>query len=81
MFALAKTKITLSSYFNSWLLNEANAGVMKQLKEILCGKYAMLALDGWKDESKDSVNGVNISVGGKVIPSQLVLVISHHLHL
>ena len=48
------------------LLNNANIGVTKQLKELLRGEYAVLASDGWKDESRDSVNGVNISVGGKV---------------
>ena len=62
------------------LLNEADAGVMKRLKEILCGEYAVLASDGWKDESRNSVNGVNISVGGKVSPFQSVWVITHHWH-
>jgi hypothetical protein len=66
---------------SGWLLNEVDAGVMKRLKEILCGEYAVLASDGWKDESRDSVNGVNISVGGKVSPSQSVWVITHHWHL
>jgi hypothetical protein len=48
------------------LLNDADVGVTKQLKQLLQGEYAVLASDGWKDESRDSVNGVNISVGGKV---------------
>jgi hypothetical protein len=59
------------------LLDEANAGVTKRLKHILCGEYAVLASDGWKDESRDSVNGVNISVGGKVSLLQSVWVITH----
>jgi hypothetical protein len=48
------------------LLDNANAGVMQHLKQLLWGEYAVLASDGWKDESRDSVNGVNVSVGGKV---------------
>jgi hypothetical protein len=40
--------------------------VTKQLKDILRGEYSVLAADRWKDESRDSINGVNISVGGKV---------------
>jgi DNA primase catalytic subunit len=51
---------------SSRLLNNANAGVTKQLKDILRGEYSVLAADRWKDESRDSINGVNISVGGKV---------------
>jgi len=62
------------------LLYEANTGVTKRLKEILRGEYAVLASDGWKDESRDSVNGVNISVGGKVSLLQLVWVITHDCH-
>ena len=62
------------------LLDEANTGVTKWLKEILRGEYAVLASDGWKDESRDSVNGVNISVGGKVSLLQLVWVITHDCH-
>ena len=48
------------------LLDNANQHVTKQLKAALQGEYAVLASDGWKDESRDSVNGVNISVEGKV---------------
>jgi len=48
------------------LLDDANTGVTKRLKEALEGEYAVLVSDGWKDESRDSINGVNISVGGKV---------------
>lgn len=39
---------------------------MKQLKGALHGEYAVLAADGWKDQSRDSVNGVNLSISGKV---------------
>ena len=48
------------------LLDDANQRVTKRLKAALRGEYAVLASDGWKDESRDSVNGVNISVEGKV---------------
>jgi len=50
------------------LLNKAYKRVTKQLKVVLRGQYAVLAADGWKDESRDSVNGVNLSVAGKVKP-------------
>jgi hypothetical protein len=48
------------------LLDKADLAVRMRLMEALRGEYAVLASDGWKDESRDSVNGVNISVGGKV---------------
>jgi hypothetical protein len=48
------------------LLDSMDAAVMKRLKKTLRGEYAVLASDGWKDESRDSVNGVNLSVSGKL---------------
>jgi hypothetical protein len=48
------------------LLDSADAEVKKCLKVVLQGEYAVLASDGWKDESRDSINGVNISISGKV---------------
>jgi hypothetical protein len=48
------------------LLDDANVAVMERLKGELHGEYAVLASDGWKDESRDLVNGVNVSVSGKV---------------
>jgi hypothetical protein len=48
------------------LLDSAHATVTKRLKGTLQGKYAVLASDGWKDESRDSVNGINLSIGGRV---------------
>lgn len=48
------------------LLNSADVAVAKRLKGVLHGEYAVLASNGWKDESRDSVSGVNISVSGKV---------------
>jgi hypothetical protein len=48
------------------LLDNADAKVSKQLKVAWHGKYAVLASDGWKDQSRNSINGVNLSVSGKV---------------
>ena len=48
------------------LLDDANAAVTKRLEGVLHGEYAVLASDGWKDQSRDSVNGVNLSISGKV---------------
>jgi hypothetical protein len=50
------------------LLDKVNERVTKWLKVVLWGQYAVLAADGWKDELRNSVNGVNLSVGGKVRP-------------
>lgn len=48
------------------LLDDADAAVIKQLRKELQGEYVVMASDGWKDKSRDSINGVNISVSGKV---------------
>lgn len=48
------------------LLDDENVAVMKQAKAELQGEYAVMASDGWKDDSRNSINGVNLSVGGKV---------------
>ena len=47
------------------LLNDADTALMKRLKIALHGEYAVMASDGWKDESRNAINGVNLSVGGK----------------
>jgi len=47
------------------LLDDVDASVLTWLKAMLQGQYAVLASDEWKDESRDSVNGVNLSVSGK----------------
>lgn len=57
------------------LLDDMNAAVAKRVKNALQGEYGVLASDGWKDESRDSVNGVNLSVSGKVRYENL------HLHV
>ncbi len=62
------------------LLDKADLATKKRLMEALRGEYAVLASDGRKDESRDSVNGVNISVSGKVRPrSQLAMCTTHHV--
>ena len=48
------------------LLDEEEAAVTKELKKLLHGKFAVVTSDGWKDESRDSVTGVNLCVEGKV---------------
>jgi hypothetical protein len=60
--------LPLRQRISGQLLNKANERVTKQLKVVLRGQYAVLAADGWKDESRDSINGINLSVGGKVRP-------------
>jgi hypothetical protein len=48
------------------LLDDENVAVMKRVKAELRGEYAVMASDGWKDDLRNSINGVNLSVGGKV---------------
>ena len=48
------------------LLYNANIALTDWLKKALTNQYVVLASDGWKDDSKISVTGVNITVGGKV---------------
>ena len=48
------------------ILDNANLEVLKRLKAELQGEYAVMASDGWKDDSRNAVSGVNLSVGGKV---------------
>ncbi|KAG6886447.1 hypothetical protein C0992_003918 [Termitomyces sp. T32_za158] len=57
------------------LLDKADAGVSKRLRNFLQGKYAVLASDGWKDDSHNAINGVNLSVEGKVSIEPFVEVI------
>ncbi|KAJ7903186.1 ribonuclease H-like domain-containing protein [Mycena leptocephala] len=47
------------------LLDAASAEVEKKLREALCRKYAMLSTDGWKDDSRNPITGVNVTSGGK----------------
>jgi hypothetical protein len=62
----AGTVIPSRQQISGQLLDSADVAVTKRLKGTLRGEYAVLASDGWKDESRDSVNGVNLSVSGKV---------------
>ena len=48
------------------LLDRANDKVTDRVKALLRGQYAILTADGWKDELRNAVNGVNLSVNGKV---------------
>lgn len=48
------------------ILDEENERVQKQLKKQVKGQYAVVSSDGWKDVSRDSINGVSLSVAGKV---------------
>jgi hypothetical protein len=48
------------------LLNRANDNVTGRQKVLLRGQYAVLTADRWKDESRNAVNGVNLSINGKV---------------
>ncbi|RDB26066.1 hypothetical protein Hypma_006483 [Hypsizygus marmoreus] len=59
------------------LLDNANVVVTKWLKEVLRGEYAVIAADGWKDDSGNSVNGVNLSVNGKTYLVDLILATAH----
>ncbi|KAF8886255.1 ribonuclease H-like domain-containing protein [Gymnopilus junonius] len=59
------------------LLDDANSVVTKLLKEALRGKYAVMASDGWKDESHNSISSVNLTVGGKTYLIDLILATAH----
>ncbi|KAG6888519.1 hypothetical protein C0992_008317 [Termitomyces sp. T32_za158] len=59
------------------LLDQANDMVTDQLKTFLRGKYAVLTSDGWKDESRNAVTGVNLSVNGKTYLVDLILANAH----
>jgi hypothetical protein len=43
-----------------------DVAVTEWLKVELQGKYMVMMLDGWKDDSRNAVMGVNLSVGGKM---------------
>lgn len=55
-----------SKEISGQLLNNADTALLKWLKIALHGQYAVMVSDEWKDELRSAVNGVNISVGGKV---------------
>jgi hypothetical protein len=62
----AATVMPSCQQISSQLLDSAHETVTKWLKAMLQDEYAILASDGWKDELRDSVNSVNLSVRGKV---------------
>ncbi|KAJ7245930.1 hypothetical protein B0H12DRAFT_1073385 [Mycena haematopus] len=47
------------------LLNAAHAEVEEKLREALDKKFVVLSTDGWKDDSRNPITGVNVSTGGK----------------
>ncbi|KAE9402348.1 hypothetical protein BT96DRAFT_991320 [Gymnopus androsaceus JB14] len=47
------------------LLNDEHAIIDEDLHKILEGEYVVLATDGWKDKSRNSVTGVNASIGSQ----------------
>ncbi|KAJ7157776.1 hypothetical protein C8R46DRAFT_1225479 [Mycena filopes] len=47
------------------LLDAAWNDVEANLKKVLFKKYCVISTDGWKDASKNPINGVNLSTGGK----------------
>ncbi|KAL0564419.1 hypothetical protein V5O48_017626 [Marasmius crinis-equi] len=59
------------------LLDEAHGKVVEKLKGLLKGKYATLGSDGWKDESRDSVKGVNVTCEHKAYTTDLILATGH----
>ncbi|KAF8887010.1 hypothetical protein CPB84DRAFT_1816662 [Gymnopilus junonius] len=59
------------------LLDTMDAAVKKQVQAALQGAYAVMASDGWKDELRDAVNGVNLSVDSKTYLIDLILAMSH----
>jgi hypothetical protein len=56
----------LRQQISGQLFDSVHETVTKWLKGTLQGEYAVLASDGWKDESRDLVNSVSLSVRGKV---------------
>ena len=64
----------------SQLLDSANAEVTKRVKAELQGKYAVMVSNGWKDDSRNLVSGVNLSVDGKVrVSLHCCALNTHHL--
>ncbi|PPQ78441.1 hypothetical protein CVT25_011885 [Psilocybe cyanescens] len=59
------------------LLNNADKALTKRLKQFLKDQYAVMASDGWKNGSRDSINGVNLSVEGKTYLIDLILATAH----
>ncbi|KAK1234446.1 hypothetical protein PQX77_002350 [Marasmius sp. AFHP31] len=65
LFLLFRSKainaMPLHQQIGGKLLDEAHIGVVELLKSILKGKYVTLGSDGWKDESRNSVKGGNVT--------------------
>ncbi|KAF8982908.1 hypothetical protein BDQ17DRAFT_1336713, partial [Cyathus striatus] len=66
MLRTAAQKVTPSHrQLSGRLLDAEDEAVQKRVKKQLVGQYAVVASDGWKDDSRNSISGVNLSVGGK----------------
>ncbi len=62
------------------LLDQADTEVRQRVKAELKGQYAVLATDGWKDDSRNAVSGVNVSIQGKVSTLPLILLLRDSLN-
>jgi predicted proteasome-type protease len=58
--------IPLCWQISSHLLDQVDVVVTEWLKVELQDKYVVMMSDGWKDDSRNAMTGVNLSVGGKV---------------
>ncbi|KAF9566803.1 hypothetical protein CPC08DRAFT_682210 [Agrocybe pediades] len=59
------------------LLDTEDERVKKDLKKSLKGLYVVLASDGWKDDAKNAITGVNLATGGKTYLIDLILATAH----
>ncbi|KAF8878171.1 ribonuclease H-like domain-containing protein [Gymnopilus junonius] len=59
------------------LLDDANATVTQNMKKTLRGEYAVIASDGWKDDSRNAITGVNLTVEGKCYLIDLIPATAH----
>ncbi|KAF7368096.1 DUF659 domain-containing protein [Mycena sanguinolenta] len=54
------------------LLDSASADVEKNLRAALKNKYVVLSTDGWKDDSRNPITGVNVTLDGKAYLIDLI---------
>ncbi|KAF8910219.1 hypothetical protein CPB84DRAFT_1812890 [Gymnopilus junonius] len=59
------------------LLDDANATVTQNMKKTLQGEYAVIASDGWKDDSQNAITSVNLTVEGKCYLIDLIPATAH----
>ncbi|KAJ7237891.1 ribonuclease H-like domain-containing protein [Mycena haematopus] len=63
--ALACDAIPSRDVLSGTLLNKASIEVEKALRTALKLKYVVLSSDGWKDDQRNPITGVNVSANGK----------------